>query len=412
MNNTFYQDTKDYFSKLPPEGSLEYEKSIAKYSAHCDKADRLEVLVYMTTHDTEWAYESFYVLCTFYRRNKDFTFMNALIQEHPEFSNHLTYNHILIQYMVHSESFYDYESLLDMAFEDAKRLDNNAGFQQAFCNAFATICEQCNHDDRKYIVSRWYEQALSRINRAISLDPTYAKYYSTKARILSFNGKYMEAYQLLNMAISLEVSSRPDYSLTIMTYQNYKLAISIQQQREEFCKELLRLQNMLGSFTKNSCLTVKKNDNKFFSKLAVYEGEKPYVFISYAHSDSDQVYPLIKELQNAGIRIWFDHGIVVGEEWPEEIGRHLTNCQIAIIMLSFHSVLSANVRREITMAVNERKKIIAIMIDSVDLTPGMQLQLGLCQMLSMQQLSKEKIIEQLCSVLKKEGNVYENEQKI
>lgn len=35
----------------------------------------------------------------------------------------------VFQYMVHSESFYDYEKLLKMAFEDAMKVNDVAGFQ-------------------------------------------------------------------------------------------------------------------------------------------------------------------------------------------------------------------------------------------------------------------------------------------
>ena len=59
------------------------------------------------------------------------------------------------------------------------------------------------------------------------------------------------------------------------------------------------------------------------------------------------------------------------------------------------------------MAVNEHKKIIAIVMDSVKLTPGMQLQLGLCQMLNLYQYSENQLMKQLNSLLLKEGDVYE-----
>ena len=71
-------------------------------------------------------------------------------------------------------------------FEDAMKMNDVAGFQQAFCNAFATICEQCNENDKQFIMSKWYDCALDRVNRAIVLDPGYAKFYCTKARILGF----------------------------------------------------------------------------------------------------------------------------------------------------------------------------------------------------------------------------------
>ena len=57
-----------------------------------------------------------------------------------------------------------------------------------------------------------------------------------------------------------------------------------------------------------------------------YEGNEPYVFVSYSHKDSDRVQPLIQELKERGFRIWYDAEIEAGSEWPEYIARRLLNC--------------------------------------------------------------------------------------
>ena len=35
-----------------------------------------------------------------------------------------------------------------------------------------------------------------------------------------------------------------------------------------------------------------------------YKGEEPYIFISYAHKDSDFVFPEIERLTADGFKIW------------------------------------------------------------------------------------------------------------
>ncbi len=37
-----------------------------------------------------------------------------------------------------------------------------------------------------------------------------------------------------------------------------------------------------------------------------YKGEAPYIFVSYAHLNSDTVYAHITRLHNEGFRIWYD----------------------------------------------------------------------------------------------------------
>lgn len=44
----------------------------------------------------KFGYDAFYVLCTYYRRIKDFSVMNDLIKEHMNFQTHITFYHIRI----------------------------------------------------------------------------------------------------------------------------------------------------------------------------------------------------------------------------------------------------------------------------------------------------------------------------
>ena len=50
--------------------------------------------------------------------------------------------------------------------------------------------------------------------------------------------------------------------------------------------------------------------NKLFS---AYEGEEPYVFVCYAHKDSDVVYPEMAWLRDEGVNLWYDEGISAGK---------------------------------------------------------------------------------------------------
>lgn len=392
-----------FFNRLPKEGTLEYEKQIAKYSAKCSN-ECIRIAMYeIMNKNIKFGYDAFYVLCTYYRRIKDFSVMNDLIIEHMNFQTHITFNHIRIQYWVHSESFYDYDTLLEMAYEDTQKLQENAGFQQAFCNAFATICEQCDEEDRREIVVKWYNKAYLCIERAIMLDDTYAKFYSTKARILSIGGRYAEAQQLLNKAISMEDSSRSDYMLTIMSYQNYKLSVSLENQKSYFKKEIMAIKNKLFPLFEE--VKVDNFDTNTIRQKFVPHLYDNYMFISYAHKDIKKVYPLICGLQKNEIKVWYDDGIKPGDEWPEVIGNRITNCQLVIIMLSHNAILSANVRREITMAISEDKKIIAVLLEDVQLSPGMKLQLGLCQMIKVNE--EKSLIEKLQAVIKEKDEKYE-----
>lgn len=111
--------------------------------------------------------------------------------------------------------------------------------------------------------------------------------------------------------------------------------------------------------------------------LTAYEGNEPFVFISYAHKDTDIVLPLIRGLCARGVRVWYDGGVEVGTEWPDFIAEHLEKscCVLAFVSRNFGD--SHNCRREINFAIDERKEPIVIYLEPRELLKaGMRMQLG------------------------------------
>ena len=60
---------------------------------------------------------------------------------------------------------------------------------------------------------------------------------------------------------------------------------------------------------------------KDFEYFKPYEGDKPYIFISYAHADDATVLPIIADMHSRGYNIWYDEGIEVGSEWQDGRGK-------------------------------------------------------------------------------------------
>ena len=112
-----------------------------------------------------------------------------------------------------------------------------------------------------------------------------------------------------------------------------------------------------------------------------YEGDKPYIFISYAHKDTDKVIPAIKGLQEVGYPVWYDAGIQVGSEWPDYIAEHLLGSSLVIAFISEASIASDNCRQEIVYALDKHKHVLTVRLDESKLKPGMEMQLNLCQSL-------------------------------
>ena len=103
-----------------------------------------------------------------------------------------------------------------------------------------------------------------------------------------------------------------------------------------------------------------------------YEGEEPYIFISYRHVEFERVYPIIKDLIDRGYRVWFDEGIEGGSEWRCSIQDHVENCHVFIPMLNSDYCESRNCRNELNIAYEDEKTIIPVYLDPPNLTHGMR----------------------------------------
>ena len=72
--------------------------------------------------------------------------------------------------------------------------------------------------------------------------------------------------------------------------------------------------------------------------------EEPYIFVSYAHKDSDVIFKEINRLNDAGYNIWYDEGIEASSEWPEEIANAVLQCSLFLVFITPRSTASVNCR--------------------------------------------------------------------
>lgn len=126
-----------------------------------------------------------------------------------------------------------------------------------------------------------------------------------------------------------------------------------------------------------------------------YEGDKPYIFISYAHADSPAVMEVVNRLHDRGYRIWYDEGIEVGSEWPECIASHLAGAHLVMAFISNSYIRSDNCRREMHYALTKRIKTINIFLEDTQMTPGMEMQIGSIFALMKQYMSEESFYDKL-----------------
>ena len=124
--------------------------------------------------------------------------------------------------------------------------------------------------------------------------------------------------------------------------------------------------------------------------MTPYEGNEPYIFISYSHKDTDAVLCVIEALEQSGFRVWFDAGVEAGSEWPEYIATHLRKSACILAFISPHFASSINCRRELTFAQDLNIPMLNVYLSDVELSDGLRMQLGLNQCLFKNKFSTER----------------------
>lgn len=131
--------------------------------------------------------------------------------------------------------------------------------------------------------------------------------------------------------------------------------------------------------------------------IPIYEGDEPYIFISYAHANSPAVMAVVDELSTRGYRIWYDDGIEVGSEWPEYIASHLAKAGLMIAFLSNAYMRSDNCRKEMHFALSKKIPTLNIFLEETKMTPGMEMQVGNLFALMKYTMSEDSFSERLFS---------------
>lgn len=371
----------DFFSHLPSEKTRAYELMLTNFALA--NMSNIEFFYDLLDNDDEKiSYAAFYALHIIHRRLKNYDKLDTLINSnHDRFMHHVTFDHLVSLFYIESDMLFDYDQLLNSTYKDTLYFDDNAGFIHLFADAFATIMENGTFHNRENFIQRWLPKALAAVEQAIALDPEYAKYYCTKARILSIEGKSFDAETNIAKAISIESSDRDDYFLRISTYQFHKAMIRSER----------RIQELLANINPSEAT---KNGIAATCSVKPYKGDDEYVFVSYSHLDSVDVYQTISRLQELGINVWFDKGgISASCEYAETIGSKIEAAKHVLIMISHNSVNSEFVRKELQMTFDCNKKPICIFLEQTELSPGMKLQIGIYQHIYRTGLNETEFIE-------------------
>jgi TolB-like protein/Tfp pilus assembly protein PilF len=128
-----------------------------------------------------------------------------------------------------------------------------------------------------------------------------------------------------------------------------------------------------------------------------YIGDEPYVFMTYAHSDSAVVFDELVWLKNQGIRIWYDEGIEAGTLWREEIAKAIRHAHVVLFFLTPNSAASENCRNEINFGLDQKIPMIAVHLEPTELSDGLKMSLSEIQGILKHEITTQKYQDKLVS---------------
>lgn len=149
-----------------------------------------------------------------------------------------------------------------------------------------------------------------------------------------------------------------------------------------------------------------------FKEVEMYEGEEPYIFISYSHRDSSDMMEIARVFNHNNIRFWYDNGLHSGDDWNLVIAEHLERASVCLLLLSAAAASSQYVKNELSFAINHRIPIHTLLLERFVLPPDIEMMIGRFQMIEKTNGYKQRLVEALPSELYFSEDLKKSETKL
>lgn len=266
-------DVRKILSSLPDDKSKAFTEKIQAYISGFEGSRKnfqreafLEILQDKNA-DALFRFKAFYVLFTYHHSKHDTTKCKHLVDETPDLAIfplwHYAYSTCLASELSNSET--DMHLAINEAEICIRKYEELPGYDRNYPGIYHNYSEIVyNALDREYQVDDViFQSALQYIDRAMAINPMYAKYYYTKGRLLLAKKHYGEAKDLLQRAIDLEDSKKKDYSIRIAQYSDvltrckseerlYRLERQLSNKLEEMNKQSAKINEELADQKKQT----------------------------------------------------------------------------------------------------------------------------------------------------------------
>jgi hypothetical protein len=118
--------------------------------------------------------------------------------------------------------------------------------------------------------------------------------------------------------------------------------------------------------------TTEQNEQyqEIHTKFEAYTGKEPYLFVSYSHRDTAQIYPILDRLSDCKYRIWYDESCENGNDFRDELRQRIEKAEAVILFVSKASMSSPFCGMEIIVARENNKRLYPVFLDDVEVPPA------------------------------------------
>jgi hypothetical protein len=127
------------------------------------------------------------------------------------------------------------------------------------------------------------------------------------------------------------------------------------------------------------------------------------VFVSYSRKDTEFVDRLDRELTALGHDVWVDRSDLVGggeDRWRRSIVNAIRDSEAMLLVLSPSSIASDNVERELSVAADNKKRVIPVVHQQCEMPSGFEYELAGLQYVDFTTMKYDEAVAQLSAQLR------------
>lgn len=328
--------------------------------------------MFHTTQDIDALFACYYSLSLVYKKTEDIKALERLVND-PRAGSLSGFPLI---YEVQSRYYKRIGKLREALKKDQHAINilasskppiENYGVCISYASTVCTILEQKSDD----VSASEIETAKKYVDKAIEYNPTYAKYYYLKAKLLYLTKLHLDLPEFE------EICSAASELLGVAQVKNCTRNYNREKDYEDFDRFECSMQDELKKrksaikpvrFQVHSPEEIEAAKQKILHSSSIGEVEKPampvlsdgekYVFICYSAQDYKSVYCDLIELYRHQIPFKYDEKLIPGQRWNLQVENYIksNDCTGVVFYISQNTLISKGFCEEIQMVCETLQK--------------------------------------------------------